>query len=200
MPLSGLLQIFMSQLDPEFILPPSLGGQVTQLSEDGESLEFGQRLGIKDSPEFEGLQIFAQFSVECDAFLNAGLTVQNDAIFQATVDACGALNVNDNLITLNNKDTPIDTNADGGGVVVLSDDDSGNKTFLWLNTFNAWVSNQDVLIEGGLELNATNKAFVLNRLTTVQRDGLTTEAGMVIYNTDTNAMEYHNGTVWVTIS
>jgi len=38
------------------------------------------------------------------------------------------------------------------------------------------------------------------KLTTVQRDALTAELGMEIWNTDTNQQEYYDGTAWVTSS
>lgn len=41
------------------------------------------------------------------------------------------------------------------------------------------------------------RGFVLPRLTTAQRDALAAMAGMVVYNTNTNTVQYYNGTSWV---
>ncbi len=211
-PLMLLITNFMDPGSPEH-LSGDRAGRVVQINGVEEGVELGQELRKTDSPQFEGMSLFANFEVAGDTTLAGGLLVENDAIFQGTIDAEGALNVNDNQIILNNKGTPTDANADGGGVVLLSDD-GGNKTFLWSGNIDAWVFNQDVVVQDrmsvgdlsapavdtSIDLKATNKAFLLNRLTAVQRNGLTAEAGMMIYNTDVNGVEFYNGTSWVTIS
>ena len=211
-PLMVLITEFMDPESPVY-LPDDRAGRIIQINGPEEGVELGQELRKTDSPQFEGMALFAGLEVAGDTNLAGGLLVENDVIFQGTLDAEGALNVSDNQIILNNKDTPSDVNADGGGVVLLSDD-GGNKTFLWVNEVNAWVSNQDVVVQGrmsvggvsapaisaSVDLKATDKAFILNRLTTVQRNSLTAEAGMVIFNTDTGDMELHNGTSWMTVS
>lgn len=48
-----------------------------------------------------------------------------------------------------------------------------------------------------LQLNSTTKGFLPPRMTTVQRDAIPTPAeGLVIYNTTTNVLNFHNGTAW----
>lgn len=48
-----------------------------------------------------------------------------------------------------------------------------------------------------LELKSITKAFVLPRMTTTQRDAITRPfAGMIIYNTTTGVVNFHNGTIW----
>lgn len=49
----------------------------------------------------------------------------------------------------------------------------------------------------GLELIATDRAIRLSVLTTAQRNALTPLAGMVIFNSDTSALEYYDGGAWV---
>lgn len=215
MPISPLMLLITEFMDPESPehLSGDRAGRIVQINGVEEGVELGQELRKTDSPQFEGMHVAANHIVDGDTILGGSLFVEGDVIFKGTLDAEGALNVSDNQIKLNNKDTPTDVNADGGGVV-LSSDDGGSKTFLWLNDLNAWVSNQDVVIDGSLsvgapsalaadaslDLKATDKAFILNRLTTAQREGLTAEAGMVIYNTDTGDMELHNGTAWAAVS
>ena len=51
-----------------------------------------------------------------------------------------------------------------------------------------------------LELRSTTGAFLLPRMTTVQRDAFTTPVnGMLIYNTTTNLTEAHENGVWVNV-
>ena len=48
-----------------------------------------------------------------------------------------------------------------------------------------------------LELKSTTRGFLLPRMTTAQRDLIVSpKAGLVIYNTTTNLINFHNGTVW----
>ena len=49
----------------------------------------------------------------------------------------------------------------------------------------------------GIELTSTSKAILNPRMNTTQRDAMTALAGMQIFNTDSNQLEYYNGTVWV---
>ncbi len=59
------------------------------------------------------------------------------------------------------------------------------------------IGTTDPATSAILELSATDKAFLLPRLTTTQRDALTATNGMVIYNTTNNRIEaYENGS-WV---
>jgi hypothetical protein len=48
-----------------------------------------------------------------------------------------------------------------------------------------------------LDITSTTKAFMPPRMTTTQRDNISSPAaGMVIYNTSTNVLNFHNGTSW----
>lgn len=48
-----------------------------------------------------------------------------------------------------------------------------------------------------LDLTSTTKAFMLPRMTTTQRDAIASPtAGMVIYNSTTNVLNFYNGTSW----
>jgi hypothetical protein len=48
-----------------------------------------------------------------------------------------------------------------------------------------------------LELASTTGALLLPRMTDTQRNALTAAEGMVIYDTDSSAMEVYNGSIWV---
>ncbi|MDE3743888.1 beta strand repeat-containing protein, partial [Maribacter polysaccharolyticus] len=47
-----------------------------------------------------------------------------------------------------------------------------------------------------VELESTDKAFVLTRLTTVQMQGITPLNGAIVYNTDTECIHYFDGSQW----
>ena len=48
-----------------------------------------------------------------------------------------------------------------------------------------------------LDVTSTTKAFMPPRMTTTQRDAIASPtAGMVIYNSTTNVLNFHNGTIW----
>ncbi len=51
----------------------------------------------------------------------------------------------------------------------------------------------------GLDLDFNDKGFLMPRVTTTQRDNITSPAiGLMVYNLDCNVINYYNGTVWVT--
>ncbi len=50
-----------------------------------------------------------------------------------------------------------------------------------------------------LDVVSTTAAFRPPSMTTAQRDALTASAGMMIYNTTTNTMQFYNGSAWATI-
>jgi hypothetical protein len=55
----------------------------------------------------------------------------------------------------------------------------------------------DTVTNTSIELELTSKAFRLANMDTTARNALTPLRGMQIYNTDTDTLEYYNGTAWV---
>lgn len=50
------------------------------------------------------------------------------------------------------------------------------------------------------DFQSTTKGFLFPRMTTTQRDGISTPAtGLEIYNTTTNTIDYFNGSIWTTV-
>lgn len=48
-----------------------------------------------------------------------------------------------------------------------------------------------------LDVSSTTKGFLPPRMTTAQRDAISTPpAGLVIYNTSTNVLNFYNGSAW----
>jgi hypothetical protein len=51
-----------------------------------------------------------------------------------------------------------------------------------------------------LEVASTSKGFLPPRMTTAQRDAISTPpAGLVVYNTTTNLLNFYNGTAWAAV-
>ncbi len=100
--------------------------------------------------------------------------------------------VNVDNLTLNGN-TISSTNING--TILLSPNGTGQT-----------LINNEVSIGGlatpatsaSLDLKATNRALLLNRLTTTQRDALTPVAGMTIFNTTLSEYEIYDGTSWTT--
>ncbi len=55
------------------------------------------------------------------------------------------------------------------------------------------VTNSSV----ALEINSTTQAFVLPRMTTVQKNALTATVGMMVYDTTAGAVSTYNGSIWI---
>ncbi len=52
-----------------------------------------------------------------------------------------------------------------------------------------------------LDVSSTNKGILIPRMTTAQRDGISSPAtGLQIYNTTNNGLEFYNGSVWASVS
>lgn len=117
-----------------------------------------------------------------------------------TVALCRALAIPDGVTTVNRL---------YGYEMALPFGDPGTLTWgLYLNNApNNWISSSlkiggtagvsDAVTNSSVELELTSKAFRLANMDTAARNALTPLAGMVIFNTDTTAMEYYNGTSWV---
>lgn len=51
-----------------------------------------------------------------------------------------------------------------------------------------------------VELQSTTGAFLVSRMTTVQRDALSATPGMILFNTDTNFFDLYQGSSWVNVN
>lgn len=78
-----------------------------------------------------------------------------------------------------------------------------NRKLLILLLFNIGIASAQIGIgipngnpSSILDLSSSNKGFLVPRLTTVQRDAIVSPvAGLNIYNTTKNCMEFYNGTI-----
>ncbi|MFL0354404.1 T9SS type A sorting domain-containing protein [Xanthomarina sp. GH4-25] len=77
-----------------------------------------------------------------------------------------------------------------------------NNSFFIAANGTIGLGTQGPNLNASLDLSATDKGLILNRLTTAQRTTLSSGAvaGMTVYDTDDNVTYYWNGTEWVNTS
>ena len=75
---------------------------------------------------------------------------------------------------------------------------AGDTALVWDNTNKALgIGTATPSSKAVLDLTSTTKGFLPPRMTTVQRDAITSPAiGLQVYNTTTNALNVFNGTAW----
>ncbi|MDG4946009.1 Ig-like domain-containing protein [Weeksellaceae bacterium KMM 9713] len=74
------------------------------------------------------------------------------------------------------------------------------NTKIGISTFNRDVADTswaEGVQNGFIKLESKNLGFVPTRLSSSQRDSLNAEEGMMIWNIDTQCLEFYNGTIWV---
>ena len=87
-----------------------------------------------------------------------------------------------------NASVALNLNAKGTGNIIMQTQSTGN---VGIGTASP---NANAL----LDLTSTTRGFLPPRMTTAQRDAITTRpAGLMIYNSSTARLEYYNGTAWV---
>ncbi|PKF72284.1 hypothetical protein CW752_16465 [Chryseobacterium sp. PMSZPI] len=87
-----------------------------------------------------------------------------------------------------NGSVALNLNAKGSGNIIMQTQSTGN---VGIGTASP---NANAL----LDLTSTTRGFLPPRMTTAQRDAITTRpAGLMVYNSSTARLEYFNGTAWV---
>lgn len=73
-------------------------------------------------------------------------------------------------------------------------DSDGHPQYVLADGTRAFTG--DVSMNGGLTMSSKTKALIPPKLTSAQRNALVAEAGMFIYNVDTNKLNFYDGTIW----
>lgn len=81
------------------------------------------------------------------------------------------------------------------GVYITNDNDSPVVNYLSGRT-QIGGSSPSIGDSASLDLKATDKAFIVNRIDTTTRDGLTAVNGMIIYNTTNDELECYQAGAW----
>ena len=66
-----------------------------------------------------------------------------------------------------------------------------------LNGGNVGIGTTSPATSAKLDIDATDGALLVSRMTTAQRDALEAVNGMIIYNTSTNQFNFYEDSVWV---
>ncbi len=94
-------------------------------------------------------------------------------------------------------DVDTDTGLFQAAANTLSIATGGTERIRFDSAGNVGVGTTTPAATGLLDLTSTTKGFLPPRMTTVQRDAITSPAtGLQIYNTTTNALNVYNGTAW----
>lgn len=90
---------------------------------------------------------------------------------------------------------------DGNGQLLIATVD-GDETFVYGNGLGNYAIGSTLISSSALvALNSVNKGFLLPRLTTTQRDNISSPAeGLEIYNLTLHKKQFFNGTAWETIT
>ena len=69
------------------------------------------------------------------------------------------------------------------------------------STQNVGINTESPNARALLDLTSTTKGFLPPRMTTAQRDAITSvPAGLMIYNTSTNKLNFFNGSAWEAVT
>ncbi|MDP1745262.1 MAG: hypothetical protein Q8L90_06785, partial [Bacteroidota bacterium] len=79
--------------------------------------------------------------------------------------------------------------------------DDGNVVRLTTSTDFVGIGTASPAATSALDITSTTKGVLIPRMTTAQRDAITTPAtGLQIYNTDCKSLNYYTGTCWIAMS
>jgi len=172
------------------------GGLATPLDEDS-STAIGWRAGHHGSGTLNrGAGIYIGFEA---AQGQPGESTGNELIAigvrAAATQTAGNFNTAIGRVNLANTTGSNQLAIGGNGIGWIRQDVSGS---LRRTLLNATTSNVTTFTPStALEINGTNGAVLLPRLTTAQRDALTPTDGMIIYNTTTSKFQGRAGGAWV---
>jgi hypothetical protein len=77
---------------------------------------------------------------------------------------------------------------------------SGSKHVMSLNSGRVGIGIRDPHTSAALDVSSTTKGFLPPRMSTADRGGIANPAaGLTIFNTDNNCLEYYNGTTWISL-
>lgn len=104
-------------------------------------------------------------------------------------------------ITTGSGNTIIGANVSGLSATLTNNviiaDGQGNRRINIDSSGNVGIGTTSPNANAILDLTSTTKAFMPPRMTTTQRDAISSPAaGMVVYNTTTNVLNFYNGTSW----
>jgi hypothetical protein len=92
-------------------------------------------------------------------------------------------------------------NSLGRNIVISSSADNTTHFFMSATTGNIGLGTNTPSDKSILDLTSTTRGFLSPRMTTAQRDAITSvPAGLMIYNTSTNKLNFYNGSAWEAVT
>ena len=135
----------------------------------------------------QGLGIYqtnplSEVTIGGSVVINGDLTVQGDTV---TVNS-STLTVEDKNIELAKLDTPLDSYADGGGIILKGS--SRDHEILWDNGEQAWVSTEHIILETGFSYKIKDALGVPQEVITATSLGptITSIPGVTSFGTQTS--------------
>ncbi len=132
-----------------------------------------------------------------------------NVLIGTTTDAGFKLDVNGstrivNTLTINGTGTNIAIQFSGGRIdadgTYLRIKSSGNLDMINIANNFVGINATSATASAVFQIDSTARGFLKPRMTTTQRDAISTPAtGLSIYNTTTNTEDYYNGTSWVSL-
>ena len=141
-----------------------------------------------------------QGAIRFQALENDGTTTETSYIAAGTL---GVFIVNDrDLDGSFGEDNTITLSANGIGYKTYTPQEGldirGNGVFTGTVTAASFTGTGSVVSNGSIEISGARE-LLLGRLTTAERDALTAENGMIIYNTSTNKFQGYENGAWVNL-
>lgn len=136
-----------------------------ELSQFGSFVEVsGSNVGITTNLNITGIVTATNLSVTNNTIVGGALTVTGNLTVNGTTTIINSttISVDDKNIELGTVDTPSDTTADGGGIILKGGSD---HTIIWSNANDSWDFSEHVNI-------VTGKEYKINNVSVLSSTGL----------------------------
>ena len=176
-----------------FVSESSIGG-----GGSGTPIDTTNFVNLADDQTIDGLKTFSK-----DVLLSQNLIVTGTSTFKDNITAEKNLTVTGTSTFKDN--ITAEKNLTVTGTSTFKDNITAEKNLTVtgsiassgvLSATSVGVGTTTPNVSAALDINSTTQGLLLPRLTTAQRDTMTPTAGLTIYNTTTQGIEFWNGGEW----